>query len=88
MSDFEKDEFGMPAIVDHVAFQAELVTLCLREKAHTREGDRVCAGVPGGRQQSAVSVRHSTATDGAFLACGIPARRAAQIDQLGALRRE
>ena len=34
---------GLPAAVDRAAFQAELDTLRLREKAHTREGDAIAA---------------------------------------------
>jgi predicted dithiol-disulfide oxidoreductase (DUF899 family) len=33
----------MPTIVDRVTFQAELDTLRVREKAHTREGDAIAA---------------------------------------------
>jgi predicted dithiol-disulfide oxidoreductase (DUF899 family) len=34
---------GLPAVVDRSAFQAELDTLRIREKAHTREGDAIAA---------------------------------------------
>ena len=37
------DIFGMPAVVDRAAFQAELDTLRAREKAHTHEGDTIAA---------------------------------------------
>jgi predicted dithiol-disulfide oxidoreductase (DUF899 family) len=37
------DAPGSPAIVDRAAFQAELDTLRVREKAHTREGDAIAA---------------------------------------------
>ncbi|MBO0833808.1 MAG: DUF899 family protein, partial [Actinobacteria bacterium] len=33
----------MPAVVDRATFQAELDTLRVREKAHTREGDAIAA---------------------------------------------
>ncbi|MBO0823345.1 MAG: DUF899 family protein, partial [Actinobacteria bacterium] len=33
----------MPAVVDRATFQAELDTLRIREKAHTREGDAIAA---------------------------------------------
>jgi predicted dithiol-disulfide oxidoreductase (DUF899 family) len=36
-------EPSMPAVVDRAAFQAELDTLRVREKAHTREGDAIAA---------------------------------------------
>ena len=40
-----KDEsmLGEPAVVDRATFQAELNTLRVREKAHTREGDAIAA---------------------------------------------
>jgi predicted dithiol-disulfide oxidoreductase (DUF899 family) len=41
MQDF--DELGAPQIVDRGAFQAELDTLRLREKAHTKESDAIAA---------------------------------------------
>lgn len=34
---------SLPAAVDRAAFQAELDTLRVREKAHTREGDAIAA---------------------------------------------
>jgi predicted dithiol-disulfide oxidoreductase (DUF899 family) len=34
---------GMPAAVDRAAFEAELASLRVREKAHTREGDAIAA---------------------------------------------
>jgi len=34
-----RNELGAPNIVDRSTFQAELDTLRVREKAHTREGD-------------------------------------------------
>src|ERR1700688_1226049 len=34
---------AMPAVVDWAAFQAELDSLRVREKAHTREGDAIAA---------------------------------------------
>jgi predicted dithiol-disulfide oxidoreductase (DUF899 family) len=37
------DELGAPRIVDQSTFQAELDTLRIREKAHTREGDAIAA---------------------------------------------
>jgi predicted dithiol-disulfide oxidoreductase (DUF899 family) len=37
------DEFAVPTIVDRSIFQAELDTLRVREKAHTREGDALAA---------------------------------------------
>lgn len=43
MTDFMRDEFGAPKVVDRVTFQAELDALRVREKAHTREGDAVAA---------------------------------------------
>jgi predicted dithiol-disulfide oxidoreductase (DUF899 family) len=43
MTDFMKGELGAPKIVDRVKFQAELDALRVREKAHTREGDRISA---------------------------------------------
>lgn len=33
----------LPAVVDRVAFEAELDELRVREKAHTREGDEIAA---------------------------------------------
>ena len=38
-----KNEFGAPRIVDRSTFHAELDTLRVREKAHTREGDAIAA---------------------------------------------
>jgi len=43
MKYFLKDEPGAPTVVDRSAFQAELATLRVREKAHTREGDGIAA---------------------------------------------
>src|ERR1017187_6090773 len=43
MTDFMRDEFGAPKIVDRSTFQAELDALRIREKAHTREGDGIAA---------------------------------------------
>jgi predicted dithiol-disulfide oxidoreductase (DUF899 family) len=37
------DAQGMPAVVDHATFQAELDRLRIREKAHTMEGDAIAA---------------------------------------------
>lgn len=37
------DERATPKIVDRTTFQAELDALCVREKAHTREGDAIAA---------------------------------------------
>src|SRR3954454_8381945 len=37
------DQPAMPAVVDRSAFDAELETLRVREKAHTREGDAIAA---------------------------------------------
>jgi predicted dithiol-disulfide oxidoreductase (DUF899 family) len=37
------NEFGVPAVVDRATFQAEMDTLRVREKAHTREGDAIAA---------------------------------------------
>ncbi len=34
---------GVPAVVDRATWQAELDTLRVREKAHTREGDAIAA---------------------------------------------
>ena len=34
---------GMPAVVDRASFQAEMDTLRIREKAHTKEGDGIAA---------------------------------------------
>jgi len=39
----ESANLGMPPVVDRARFQAELDTLRLREKAHTREGDAIAA---------------------------------------------
>ena len=38
-----KDEVAAHKIVDRSTFQAELDTLRVREKAHTREGDFIAA---------------------------------------------
>ena len=38
-----RNELGAPNIVDRSTFQAELDTLRVREKAHTREGDGIAA---------------------------------------------
>jgi predicted dithiol-disulfide oxidoreductase (DUF899 family) len=38
-----KGELGAPKIVDRATFQAEVDTLRLREKAHTKEGDAIAA---------------------------------------------
>src|SRR5215472_18443739 len=43
MTDFIEDELRAPKIVDRGKFQAELDTLRVREKAHTREGDAIAA---------------------------------------------
>ena len=43
MQDTMRDEFAVPAVVDRSTFQAELDTLRIREKAHTREGDAIAA---------------------------------------------
>jgi predicted dithiol-disulfide oxidoreductase (DUF899 family) len=43
MTDFMRDELGAPKVVDRATFQAELDTLRVREKAHTREGDAIAA---------------------------------------------
>lgn len=43
MKDIIRDELGAPQIVDRRNFQAELDTLRLRKKAHTREGDAIAA---------------------------------------------
>jgi hypothetical protein len=43
MTDFMRDEFGAPKVVDRATFQAELDTLRVREKAHTHEGDAIAA---------------------------------------------
>jgi predicted dithiol-disulfide oxidoreductase (DUF899 family) len=43
MTDFMRDEFGAPKMVDRSTFQAELDSLRVREKAHTREGDAIAA---------------------------------------------
>jgi hypothetical protein len=40
MTDFMRDEPSAPAVVDRDTFQAELDALRVREKAHTREGER------------------------------------------------
>jgi predicted dithiol-disulfide oxidoreductase (DUF899 family) len=43
MTDFMRDEFGAPKVVDRATFQAELDILRVREKAHTHEGDAIAA---------------------------------------------
>jgi predicted dithiol-disulfide oxidoreductase (DUF899 family) len=43
MTDFMRDEFGAPKVVDRATFQAELDTLRVREKEHTHEGDAIAA---------------------------------------------
>jgi predicted dithiol-disulfide oxidoreductase (DUF899 family) len=43
MTDFIKDETGVPKVVDRSTFQAELDALRIREKAHTKEGDAIAA---------------------------------------------
>ena len=43
MTDFMKDELGVPKIVDRITFQAELDAIRVREKAHTHEGDAIAA---------------------------------------------
>jgi predicted dithiol-disulfide oxidoreductase (DUF899 family) len=43
MTNIMKDELAAPKIVDRAAFQAELDALCVREKAHTHEGDEIAA---------------------------------------------
>jgi predicted dithiol-disulfide oxidoreductase (DUF899 family) len=43
MADSMKGELEVPKIVDRGEFQAELDSLRLREKAHTREGDAIAA---------------------------------------------
>src|SRR5215470_7971171 len=37
------DTAALPAVVDRATWQAELDTLRVREKAHTREGDAIAA---------------------------------------------
>src|SRR5258708_19363373 len=37
------DTSALPAVVDRATWQAELDTLLVREKAHTREGDAIAA---------------------------------------------
>src|ERR1022692_738270 len=41
--DQSRNEFAAPKVVDRKAFQAELDTLRVREKIHTREGDAIAA---------------------------------------------
>src|SRR6202045_674588 len=41
--DIMRDELGAPKIVDRSTFQAELDTVRVREKAHTRQGDAIAA---------------------------------------------
>jgi len=43
MQEFAKDEFAVPRIVDRSTFQAQLDSLRLREKGHTREVDAIAA---------------------------------------------
>jgi len=43
MTDFIKDETGVPKVVDRSTFQAELDALRIREKAHTKESDAIAA---------------------------------------------
>jgi len=43
MTDSMAQELGVPEIADRSTFQAELDTLRVREKAHTREGDAIAA---------------------------------------------
>src|SRR6202451_886376 len=44
MADINRDELGVPKIVDRSTFQAELDALRVREKAYTREG--ACSAAP------------------------------------------
>ena len=43
MTDFTRDEPLAPAVVDRAAFQTELDSLRVREKAQTREGDSIAS---------------------------------------------
>ena len=43
MADINRDDLGVPKIVDRSTFQAELDALRVREKAYTREGDVIAA---------------------------------------------
>src|ERR1700689_3863726 len=43
MADINRDELGVPKIVDRSTFQAELDALRVREKAYTKEGDVIAA---------------------------------------------
>jgi predicted dithiol-disulfide oxidoreductase (DUF899 family) len=43
MNDITSENLGAPKIVDRGTFQAELDSLRVREKAHTREGDAIAA---------------------------------------------
>src|SRR6202051_3366196 len=43
MADINRDELGVPKIVDRSTFQADLDALRVREKAYTREGDVIAA---------------------------------------------
>src|SRR6204780_3698678 len=43
MADINRDELGVPKIVDRSTFQAELGALRVREKAHTKESDAIPA---------------------------------------------
>ncbi len=49
------DTSALPAVVDRATWQAELDTLRVREKAHTREGDAIAAA----RQVRELSYLHS-----------------------------
>jgi len=52
-----ENEFGAPKLVDRSSFQAELETLRVREKAHTREGETwedSPAGWPQPRKASSI----------------------------------
>ena len=40
---FGRDKWAAPPVTDRAAFQAELDSLRMREKAHTREGDAIAA---------------------------------------------
>ena len=43
MTDVRKNQFAVPSVVDRGAFESELDTLRIREKAHTHEGDAIAA---------------------------------------------
>ena len=49
MKEILRNHIGAPKIVDRGTFQAELDTLRIREKAHTREGDAIAAARRGSR---------------------------------------